>query len=464
MATLNIINTSNLDARYATPSQVDAKIAALATSESGDLPANVFNTGNSLTDAIGDGSSHPLSTRFASLADAQAVFPAATALTEEIDRHALQLVIDNNAIVAGRIDRQLLIDAPVYTRTSGYQTLQDLSLLHAPGINSIQMLATGNCRSSGFPTGNPSAASYPDYYGLTLRNIIVDQNQANLTGGSKVAVYLVHCSDLVVEDFEVRNAQGNGFVHTGTSDGNYSERQSYIRVKATGTVGPYGFRNSLRTRKVQYTDIQANDNSQSGIYFDHSEANATNITACGNGSSGIHINNVFSCNFRGLRTTQNGHHGIYVLGLVESIGDDWLSMNNGLSGAGNLYSDVYWTGDNTQGYGVTRDSTVKNIIAGRVTEFSDTVSYEDYALYIEDGVTTNVRIEVRYVGSTGVANRRLPASLGNLVLIEDSPNAAGPVYAAGQAPAPVPIVALTQTAYDAIATPDSTTLYVITGP
>lgn len=45
---------------------------------------------------VGDGASHPLSQRFSSLAAAQAVFPRATALTEEIDGHAIQKFIDEH--------------------------------------------------------------------------------------------------------------------------------------------------------------------------------------------------------------------------------------------------------------------------------------------------------------------------------------------------------------------------------
>jgi hypothetical protein len=44
--------------------------------------------------AIGDGQTHPLSQRFATLAAAQKVFPAATALTDELDWAALQRMCD----------------------------------------------------------------------------------------------------------------------------------------------------------------------------------------------------------------------------------------------------------------------------------------------------------------------------------------------------------------------------------
>lgn len=44
--------------------------------------------------AVGDGSSHPLSDYYASLAEAQVDFPGATALTEEIDGCAIQVALD----------------------------------------------------------------------------------------------------------------------------------------------------------------------------------------------------------------------------------------------------------------------------------------------------------------------------------------------------------------------------------
>lgn len=51
--------------------------------------------------AICDGVSHPLSSRYGSLAAAQAVYPAATALSDEIDWAAAQLAIDQRAATGG---------------------------------------------------------------------------------------------------------------------------------------------------------------------------------------------------------------------------------------------------------------------------------------------------------------------------------------------------------------------------
>ena len=71
----------------------------IISSEGGDLRLLGF---------VGDGASHPLSAVFSTLAEAQAAFPRATALTEEIDGHVIQREIDR-AVAA---DREIVIVLP----------------------------------------------------------------------------------------------------------------------------------------------------------------------------------------------------------------------------------------------------------------------------------------------------------------------------------------------------------------
>jgi hypothetical protein len=65
-------------------------------------PSNVFNIPAKVTlkdyGAIGDGTSHPLSQFFATLAEAQAIYPFATSLSQQIDWAAFQLSLDTNGI------------------------------------------------------------------------------------------------------------------------------------------------------------------------------------------------------------------------------------------------------------------------------------------------------------------------------------------------------------------------------
>jgi len=418
-------------------------------------PVNVFNTGTTQADAVGDGTLHPLSERFASLTAAQAVFPTATALTQSIDALALQTALNNNSVVEGRIDKKLVIDSTVFANVSGYQTVANMYMLHKPSTTAITMFSSGNIRGGVANVSSPTNAEAPEYFGLTLRNIIVDGNRHNGLTGSVTPLYLVHCSDLVVEDFEVRAAQGNGFSHFGCSDA-YAQRQTYRRVKVVDCNGTYGFRNSLRTRKVRYDDLAAVNNVTHGIYFDHSEAQTSNILAANNGSHGIWINNVFGGSYTGFRATENGHHGIYVLGLTDSQGADWVSLNNGTASTG--YSDVYFTAT-AQSYGVTKNASIRNLTVGRTSNsnFGDgALAGEDYGLYVEDGVTTDVDIEVRHLATSGLGFSRLPASMGTLAVRETKPGTA-------RAITKLTVVTMTAAAYAALATKDANTLYVIAG-
>jgi len=65
-------------------------------------PSNIFNIPPKVTlkdyGAVGDGTSHPLSQFFATLAEAQAIYPFATSLSQQIDWAAFQLSLDTNGI------------------------------------------------------------------------------------------------------------------------------------------------------------------------------------------------------------------------------------------------------------------------------------------------------------------------------------------------------------------------------
>lgn len=60
--------------------------------------------------AIGDGASHPLSTRYATLVAAQAVYPRASALTDEIDWCAIQKAIDSGKAVVNFSNKKYYIN------------------------------------------------------------------------------------------------------------------------------------------------------------------------------------------------------------------------------------------------------------------------------------------------------------------------------------------------------------------
>lgn len=68
--------------------------------------------------ALGDGASHPASTRFATLAECQAVYPRATALTDELARLEIQRLIDAASVTTplhgGKVGKAVTVPAGRY--------------------------------------------------------------------------------------------------------------------------------------------------------------------------------------------------------------------------------------------------------------------------------------------------------------------------------------------------------------
>ncbi|MGC3529535.1 hypothetical protein [Pseudomonas aeruginosa] len=89
--------------------------------------------------AIADGAYHPLSERFATLADAQAVYPHATALTDSIDWAAYQAAINSGSphvhAPGGHyvMNRGTLAERDIRYTGDGYATRVDFSLADGPG-------------------------------------------------------------------------------------------------------------------------------------------------------------------------------------------------------------------------------------------------------------------------------------------------------------------------------------------
>ncbi|EPW8903998.1 hypothetical protein I5L34_02290 [Pseudomonas aeruginosa] len=89
--------------------------------------------------AIADGAYHPLSERFATLAEAQAVYPHATALTDSIDWAAYQAAINSGAphvhAPGGHyvMNRGTLAERDIRYTGDGYATRVDFSLADGPG-------------------------------------------------------------------------------------------------------------------------------------------------------------------------------------------------------------------------------------------------------------------------------------------------------------------------------------------
>jgi hypothetical protein len=195
----------------------------------------------------------------------------------------------------------------------------------------------------------------------------------------------------------------------------------------------WGLHNSNGVRKVNYgavvalrngtrTDLSGvgpkADASTGGALIDHSEVTVDSLHAADNGMDGIWFRNLFSANLRGLRATHNGRHGIRVLGLVDSVGGDWLAENNGVSMAG---QDIWFDGTKTLSYGVTTGTELVGLRAGPSKVAASAVTpgnwpgNELWAIVFDDNLRDG-DLDVSAVRvRTGRAGRvRLPSPIGLL--------------------------------------------------
>lgn len=380
-----------------------------------------------------------------------------------------------------------------------------------PGATIFQLDGTTNTsiifNLSNVATANPN---------VRLRGFTLDGDKSHMTARGGTGINLRCCDNLEVSDVEVRNIGGKGIHHQGDAGLPVTDIQTWRRVYVHDCDGFFGIQATLRTRKTTWDQIYVENNTGVGIYLDVSEMVVRSIHAEGNYSHGIFIHNVYMCSFTGLHATRNGGSGIVVLGMVDSLGGNWLAQNNGknfvngtlsaspssgatsisvaagsnpapvagqfltigapgsqetvhvktVTGAGpytctlfagttaghtsgdavlsgrsaesdpvpTVCADIYFDADNTQNYGITKRSQVNGVVAGYTSIGAEGVK-ADYSLYMEDGVTTDVRVlDVTYPGAGRTATWRLPATLGSTFVYRHAPIGGTMVYAAGGPP------------------------------
>lgn len=389
-------------------------------------PVNVRDQANPLANAVMDGGSHLLSSRFTSLSDAQAVFPAATALTQEIDTVAIQNLLATAPKVYLSYGTAL-VDSVLNLLPGGNQEVEG----EGPNITVLKLKngINQNVLQSGDQTNtNPNT---------TLRRFSVNGNSPNNTGpiGQTDGILLVRCDDLRLEDLEVHHVNGRGIHHHGLT-GSTVENQFWNRVYAYNCQH-WGIWNTNGVRIVDYksifaincglrTDIglsgtgNAADSFTGGMLLDHSEATASGIHCIGNGQDGLWIRNAFACNLNEIIANRNGRHGVRVLGLVDSLADSWLIQSNGQNAALTAHN-VFMDGTGTLNYGVTARTKMTNIEAGPnqastiATQGAWPADGTDYAVWLDDNMANSdldASFKV-YAGSAG-AIRYPSAGLGSL--------------------------------------------------
>lgn len=398
-----------------------AGASSAAAAVTNPRPVRVQAQANPKADAIMDGASHPLSTRFSSLAAAKAVFPRAGSLTEEIDFWSIQTALDGARKVSLG-GGTAIVHAALGIPAGGNREIEG----EGSGVTIIKVRS--GAKSGNLQTTDP-AHSNPN---VTLRSFTVDGNKAGVAANQLDGIWLVHCDNLQIDDIEAHHVSGRGIHHEGITGSAPVQVQTWTRVYVHD-CNHWGLHNSNGVRKVAYgavvalrngtrTDLSGvgpkADASTGGVLIDHSEVTVDSLHAADNGMDGIWFRNLFAANLCGLRATHNGRHGIRVLGLVDSVGGNWLAENNGVSMPG---QDIWFDGTKSLSYGVTSGTELVGLRAGPSKAAGSPVTPGNWpgnarwAIYFDDNLrdgdldVSTVRAHMASAGKV-----RLPSPIGSL--------------------------------------------------
>lgn len=195
--------------------------------------------------AIADGSSHLLSTRYSTLAAAQAVYPFITSLSQEIDYAAIKQA-SNVAFGADGFEHatDTHLNIPLYVPAGKYVLGDDTWLIR----NAVSISITGAGQISTIITSNQTALAFDGLWYSTISNI-----EFETTNNPSVAAAVVDMDGNVPgQPYPTRGVQGNTltnlFIHSvgnctdycfaltrlGGSGGQGSEN-SYINMHTLGS-------------------------------------------------------------------------------------------------------------------------------------------------------------------------------------------------------------------------------------
>ena len=254
---------------------------------------NPLNAANPLANAIGDGSDHPLSERFATLADAQAVFPFVTSLTEQIDESAFVLGMSLSDVVIAppgifRIKlgflwqaNKTLIGPAIFkpaadaTATAMFRA-NDIDGWRVEGVtfDANSQMATGVRiwgASADFVMQDVDVTGATDV-GMNLVDPVRGlfrrvRSTANGSGDTTDANWWVTGLDNTFIDCDGNDGNGNGWRFLGTSSTAARNRFTGCRANANTRHGFYGV-GTRSDAPVDYvfTDCVGNDNGSAGQF------------------------------------------------------------------------------------------------------------------------------------------------------------------------------------------------------
>lgn len=248
--------------------------------------------------AVGDYASHPLSASFATLAAAQAVYPHATSLTNELDWAAIQLAV--NAAQAA-FDAGVTTGAAVYFPSGVYLVNRTVQVAVGHGIRMYgegitQTAVTTNAAISATLTLGTTLAQLGD---MDIANMTWDGGVLRPGGGSPLADYAIYGSR--VDNSRFDRVRASGAAVTGCSIG-------------------YGYTNTFREcRWSNNTGDGFATNNDAGLGQSNNSVDFIACLALNNDGFGYRLRAGYGNRFFGGNIEQCGKGGIFITRQINGL-------------------------------------------------------------------------------------------------------------------------------------------------
>lgn len=237
--------------------------------------------------AKGDGSSHPLSSYYGTLAEAQTVYPAATALTDELDWAAIQSLLDKCKLSGGTTPCRT-----VYVSKGTY-------VVNKP----LRMWGWGNLIGEGENTA-------------IIKNTGVGTPCLRITG-DRVSVRDIQIKGNATGNYGVNGTTGDGII----LDGSYYDGCGYVTLDHVQCVlnGGNGIRVYAGNWIHNFRNCTCSQNTLNGICIDWTDGtensgqkNMIDISVCTVAGNGLHGMLIFALNINicGCTIENNKYKGI----------------------------------------------------------------------------------------------------------------------------------------------------------
>lgn len=388
----------------------DDGLVVLGAAKVGTNGYNPMDSGNPLANAIGDGNDHPLSERFDTLAEAQAVFPFAQDLAEQIDESAFTRGLTLADVV--------LAPAGVYKLRLGL-AWQTGKRLIGPAVFEPAAEATGTAmfRANNITDWTVAGPTF-DAGGVMATSVRIHGGSADflmedvtVTGATDVGTNVADCAR---GTFRRVRSVGNG--NGGTSDANWwilGTDHRFIDCDGDSALGA-GWRilgTSSTSARNRFTGCRANNNSRYGFYGVGTRADApvdyvfTDCDAVGNGSAGVFsgfaLHMLNRVRGKGLWAANNTEHGLVL--------QDLYGAQVEVSGSGNGRELVRLQAD----FGVAEDA----LSGARFCEVVATAEGNGVGAFTQRGPVSiegschDIRVHLTAIGNAGVPVR-IPTHVG----------------------------------------------------